>query len=169
MSAGSVGQVGIVVRDLEEAAERWSAGHDPAAAVWRVWTYGPATLSAQTYRGAAAAYSMRIALLGRGPQVELVEPVDGPSLYHEWLDQHGPGVQHLGFHVPSVATAIMAMEEAGFRLLQSGTGTGADGTGGFAYFDTQARLGFVAEAIEVPRRRREPEHVIALRTEEDSP
>jgi hypothetical protein len=27
--------------------------------------------------------------------VELIEPVDGPSIYKEWLDEHGEGVHHI--------------------------------------------------------------------------
>ena len=31
-----------------------------------------------------------------GPvDVELVQPVDGPSIYKEWLDEHGEGVHHI--------------------------------------------------------------------------
>jgi hypothetical protein len=48
----------------------------------------------------------------------------------------------------------------GVELLRLGRGFGPDGDGGFAYFDTQSRLGVLVEAVELPARRCEPELVI---------
>ena len=49
------------------------------------------------------------------------------------------------------------MVAAGYDLLQSGYGYGLDGDGGYAYFDTERDFGIIVEALEVPRRRREPD------------
>ena len=152
-----VGQVGIVVRALEPALERYASLW--GLAPWRCWTYGPETVDELAYRGRASRFAIRIALAGDRPQVELIEPLAGPSIYHEWLERHGEGVHHLGVHVPSLADAVVSMEAAGYPVLQLGRGTGPDGDGGFAYFDTVGDFGVVLEAIEVPRRRREPELV----------
>lgn len=100
---------------------------------------------------------MRVALRGSGPQVELIEPLSGPTIYDEWITRRGYGLHHLGFWVRQLDDAITQMALAGFPLLQAGWGTGADGTGGFAYFDTEAIYGYILEAIEVPRARRSPE------------
>jgi methylmalonyl-CoA/ethylmalonyl-CoA epimerase len=51
------------------------------------------------------------------------------------------------------------MSDAGYPVLQMGTGYGVDGDGGFAYFDTLAATSVVFEAIEVPARRRPPEDI----------
>jgi hypothetical protein len=40
------------------------------------------------------------------------------------------------------------MARAGFACLQHGYGFGADGSGGFAYFDTERELGYLVEALE---------------------
>jgi methylmalonyl-CoA/ethylmalonyl-CoA epimerase len=71
-------QIGIVVEDLESAMGRysWIFGCGP----WSVYTYGPAVLAESTFRGEPGRYEMRIALAGSGPQLELVEPVRGPSI-----------------------------------------------------------------------------------------
>jgi hypothetical protein len=150
-------QVGIVVRDLAAAMHAYGR---PAGAgdVWRVWTYDGAVLRERRYRGAAGTFAMRIALGGTDPQLELVEPLAGPSVYHEWLEaQAGGGLHHLAFRVDDIEAAIAAMAGAGFALLQAGLGFGADGSGAFAYFDTTAALGYIAEAVEAPRERRPPE------------
>jgi hypothetical protein len=63
-------------------------------------------------------------------------------------DRHGAGLHHLGYEVVSVDEAIAAMAQAGFACLQHGYGFGADGSGGFAYFDTERELGYLVEALE---------------------
>lgn len=148
-------QVGLVVASLENSLPLWGAFHGEQT--WRIWTYSPDTVTEMTYHGIPAKYSMRLALAGSGPQIELIEPLEGPSIYHTWLDRHGPGLHHLGFVVEDARTASRDMEKAGFPVVQSGLGQGADDTGAYAYFDTIETLGFYLEAIEVPRQRREPE------------
>lgn len=154
---GRVDQIGVVVCELEREIERWArlVGGTP----WRIWTYGPQLLKAQDYRGREAAFEMRVALSASTPQVELIEPLKGPSLYHDWLDAHGPGVHHLGAFEPDLPRGIERMRGHGFEVLQSGTGHGLDGDGGFAYFDTTHEIGVILELIEVPARRPDPEAV----------
>jgi methylmalonyl-CoA/ethylmalonyl-CoA epimerase len=147
-------QVGIIVPQIEAALPAYGRGGR-----WSIWTYGPETLSRQLYRGAGGRFAMRLALSATVPQVELLEPLQGPSIYHEWIDAHGYGLHHLGYVVDRVADAVDEMERAGYELLQLGVGSGVDGSGGFAYFETSAALGFIVEAIERPAQRRPPEHV----------
>lgn len=157
LSAGQLMQIGIVVADMEAALERYSAmfGLGP----WIGFRFTPETVKDFTYRGRPAEYSIDIALTGQGPQVELVQVHGERSLYHEWTDVHGYGVQHLGVRVEDVDAATAAMVDAGYEILQSGHGYGAAGDGAFVYFDTLADLGVIVEAIQVPRDRRQPDFV----------
>lgn len=154
----TVGQVGIVVRDLDRALEHytrlWGVGR------WACYTYGTRVLRSATFRGRPDPYEMRLALNSERPQVELIESTLGPNLYEEWLAAHGEGVHHLGFYVESVAEVISDMERAGYEAVQTGIGTGLDGDGGYAYFDLREELGVYVEAIEPPSRRRTPERVV---------
>jgi hypothetical protein len=151
-------QIGIVVGDIDVAMHRYTRifGCGP----WHLYTYGPAVVEDLTFRGAAAQFEMRLALAGSGPQLELIQPLTGPSLYHEWLERHGEGLHHIGMRVPDLDAGIRDMEQRGFAVLQSGRGYGLDGDGGFAYLDTAAELGVILELIEVPARRREPEAIV---------
>jgi methylmalonyl-CoA/ethylmalonyl-CoA epimerase len=153
-----VGQIGIVVEDLDEAIAR--ASKTFGAGPWRVFTYGPETLTERIFRGAPGTFSVRIALNPQNPMIEYLQPLEGPSVYHEWLEAHGPGLHHLALWVDSLDAAIEEMRGAGFELLQSGRGFGAEGDGGFAYFDTEPELGVVYEAVEPPSVRREPERIV---------
>jgi len=78
-----VGQVGIVVRDLEGALERytrlWGVGR------WACYTYGTHVLTRTTVRGRTDPYAMRLAMNSAYPQVELIESTLGPNLYEECL------------------------------------------------------------------------------------
>jgi methylmalonyl-CoA/ethylmalonyl-CoA epimerase len=151
---GQAGQVGVIVPDIDAALGGF--GDEQS---WQMWTYGPDTVDELEYRGDPGRFVMRLALNRTSPQIELIEPVAGPSIYHDWVGEHGYGLHHLGYYVDSLERAIKAMTSGGHDLLQWGYGSGADGTGGFAYFDTVASLGFIAEAIERPRARRAPEAV----------
>jgi hypothetical protein len=152
-----LGQVGIVVADLERALERYSvvAGVGP----WRCWTYGPESVTRLTYRGSPGDYRIRIALSSVSPQIELLQPLEGGGSHAEFLEAHGEGLHHVAVFVDSLDDAIESMARAGYDVLQSGHGIGADGSGGVAYFDTERDLSLILEAVEIPRRRREPDFV----------
>jgi 4-hydroxyphenylpyruvate dioxygenase-like putative hemolysin len=92
-----------------------------------------------------------------GPQVELIEVHGEHSLYHEWTDVHGYGIQHLGIRVADMAPVKQEMLAAGYELIQSGHGYGAADDGEFAYFDTSRDFGTIFELIQVPEQRREPD------------
>lgn len=97
---------------------------------------------------------MDLAMGGSDPQVELIQPLAGPSLYQEFTAGGGMGLHHMGVFVPNLDEAIALMNDRGYRVTQTARGYGAGGDGGFAYFDTDKDLGLVVEAIEVPRIRR---------------
>lgn len=150
-------QIGILVDDLEAALERYDAlwGGGP----WHCYRYAADTIPSLTYRGRPGEYSIRIAINATTPQIELIHPLTGPSIHDEWIERRGPGLHHLGFWVDSLAETVASMGAAGYAVTQSGGGYGLDGDGGYAYFDTEHDLDLVLEAIELPKRRREPDSV----------
>jgi len=146
----AVHQIGIVVADVEQviAGHARLLGFDDAA--WRRASFDRQSVSELTLRGSPVAFSMRLAFAGSSPEIELIEPLAGPSIYHEWLEERGEGVHHLALAVTSLAEATATMEAAGFEVLQAGHGFAPDGTGGFAYYDTAHLLGYTLEAVELP-------------------
>ncbi|HVU77054.1 MAG TPA: VOC family protein [Gaiellaceae bacterium] len=143
---GGPAQIGIVVPDVEAAIERYRAlfGYDD----WLVVENGPWNLHGLHVRGEPADFSMRLGLYGSDPQIELLQPLAGDDILGDWLRRGGRGLHHLGYEVASVDETIAAMDGAGFACLQHGYGFGADGSGGFAYFDTERELGYLVEALE---------------------
>lgn len=155
---GHPGQLGFVVENMDVGLATWgSMGHTRDG--WRIWRYDPSMVADMTYRGRRSDYAMWLAFSGADPQIELIEPIEGPSIYSDWLETHGPGLNHLGFYVDDVDEVTADMKRAGFEMVQSGRAMGADGSGGYAYYDTTDLLGVYLEAIEVPRRRRDPHRI----------
>jgi len=158
LSGGRLFQIGIVVPDLRKALERYSGAF--GLGPWIGFHFTPDNVRDFTYRGRPADYSIEIALtVDPSPQVELVQVHGGGSLYHEWIERHGYGVQHLGVRVDDARAVAAEMTAAGYEILQSGHGYGADGDGMFVYFDTLADFGIITECIQVPASRRAPDFV----------
>jgi len=150
-----VAQIAMIVPHLESAVALWSGilGRED----WSIYTYGPDNVPELSYRGEEGRFGMRLAFVGAGPQIELIELLEGPSSYHEWHSRHGFGLHHLGFVVPSIKDAMIEMAQYDVDLIQSGYGYGANGDGGFAYYDTQDSVGAIVELIEIPSTRRPSE------------
>lgn len=153
-----VKQVAMVVRDLDAAVrsywERFGIGP------WTGYTLEPPRLKDMTYHGEAAEFSLRHALGWSGDvQLELVQPLEGPSIFVDHLEEHGEGLHHLGIYVEDHAGAVRSLEEQGFRLLQGARGFGAGGDGAFAYFASDDPLAAIIEVIEAPQVRAEPAFV----------
>lgn len=149
-------QVGIVVRDLERAMrdywERFGIGP------WRVYTYGPPLVKEMTYRGRRQDYRMRLAFTWVGSlMVELIQSLEGPNIYEEFLQERGEGLHHVLMYVDDLDAAIRDLEARGYPMIQSGRGYGVHGDGGYAYFDTVAQLGTILEVAQVPQERVAPD------------
>ena len=142
-------QIAFVVRDLERAAREFD--RKLSAGPWRGWVFGPQG-QGREYRGLPAAWTLRLALNERSPQYELIQPLDGPSIHGEWLEEHGEGFHHVGYVVRSLAQTTAEMEAAGHPAIARIHSFGAAGDGAAAYYDTADTLGFLVEAVEPPSR-----------------
>jgi methylmalonyl-CoA/ethylmalonyl-CoA epimerase len=143
-------QVAFVAIDLEPALERYSLSL--GAGSWRIYTIGSAMHATVEYRGGPAEFSVLLALNDQTPQLEVIQQLEGDSIYCDWLDERRTGVHHLGYVVDSVARTTREMTAAGYQVIQAGSGLGVEGDGVYAYFDTLADLGVIVEAFEPPRR-----------------
>jgi methylmalonyl-CoA/ethylmalonyl-CoA epimerase len=150
-------QCAVIVRDLDEAVRRWNdkLGIGP----WTAYRLGPSRLEEMLYKGAEVEFSFRHALAWQGDlQFELIEPLEGPSIFADHLEAHGEGMHHVGKYVPDHAAAVAEVLAAGFTPLQSARGFGAEGDGAFAYFEPPG-VTMIVELIAAPRVRIEPEFV----------
>lgn len=153
---GKIAQVAFVVRDLE--AKMQAFWNDFGIGPWNIYTFEPPRVKDMTYRGKRQDFRMRVAFGMCGDtQIELVQSIQGPNLYEEFLEQCGEGVQHLGVWVPDMEKVSQQMHTLGYEMVQSGRGYGVHGDGAFAYFATADRLGTLIELIQLPQERYPPE------------
>ncbi len=155
---GSIDQVAVVVRDLDQSMERYT--NELGIGPWAVYTFAPDWIRDMTFRGKEQGYVMKLAICNVGPiMYELIEPVQGPNAYEEFLNEHGEGLHHLGYFVEDIDAEISKMESQGFSLLQSGRGFGTANDGAYAYFDTERTFGCILEALQMPPEMPEPERI----------
>jgi hypothetical protein len=147
-------QIAVVVRDLEACAGRQSKllGNGP----WRIYELGRDRIERYEHRGLPATGRTLLALNDAQPQVELLQPLSGRSIHQEWLDDNGEGLHHVGAIVESVDNVVAVAAKDHIGVLSSGEGFGPDGSGKFAYLDTQAVLGLILEVMEPPTGLGEP-------------
>jgi methylmalonyl-CoA/ethylmalonyl-CoA epimerase len=155
---GSIDQVAVVVRDLDQSMERYT--DELGIGPWAVYTFTPDWIRDMTFRGKEQSYVMKLAICNVGPVMyELIEPVQGPNTYEEFLNEHGEGLHHLGYFVQDVDAEIANMESRGFSVLQSGRGFGTKDDGAYAYFDTERAFGCILEALQMPPEMPDPERI----------
>lgn len=151
-----IAQIAILVKDLEKAVTNYydKYGIGP----WSFYTYSKPLLKTMSYKGEHAKYSMRIALANIGTlRIELIQPLEGKSIYHDFITEHGYGFHHLGLVVDDMSEAVKAAEAHNLHVSMDGSGFGLDGDGHFSYLDTENDLGVTLELIQRPKRRIPPE------------
>ncbi len=154
-----IAQIGIIVPNLEEAVESyWQLF---GIGDWHFYTYGKPLVQKMTYQGKTTEYKMRVALSYFGTmRIELIEMVEGDTIYADFVKEHGYGLHHLGILVENMESALAEAETAGIKMIMDGEGFGRDGDGHYAYLDTEDKIGVTLELIERPKRRMTPEKVL---------
>lgn len=140
---GPVVQVGIVVRDAEATARAWTERFQLGPAQIVDWPPLNSPLEGtRTYHGQPGHFRMRLAFLETGPvQLEFIQPLEGESLYSEFLAQHGEGIHHILFEVDDPKAVAAGLD---VKIMQSGGSILRPGAL-WAYLDTQDVLGCIVE------------------------
>lgn len=136
IASGPISQVCWVVPDIA-ASESFLASLLGVGA----WTsmgevrFGP---DEAVHRGRPADFTVLVSLAWAGDlQVELIQPVEGESLYAEFLAEHpAGGLHHVAFETEDLDASLTAAEQAGLAVLSQGSMGG--GLMRFAYLDGSA-------------------------------
>jgi len=121
------GHLGVVVEDLDKAKEFLSRvlGLGP----WQVIDFAPT--KDELFIGEP--FRLRIAVAELAPlALELVQPLEGKSIWSEFLKSKGEGLHHIAFTVPNWDEMVQIMEQAGIRMAAGGTINGKR----WCYFET---------------------------------
>jgi methylmalonyl-CoA/ethylmalonyl-CoA epimerase len=139
-------QVGIVVADVESTAREWS--RILGLPMPEIRMTDEFDFAQTQYEGAPTFARARLAFLHAGQvDIELLEPVGGPSAWSDHLQRHGPSLHHVAFEIAGMGDKRAYLNSQGFVPLQSGEYVG----GRYACFDSQARLGAILELLEHDR------------------
>jgi methylmalonyl-CoA/ethylmalonyl-CoA epimerase len=132
-------QVCVVAKDLQKSMERyWNLGIGP----WAIYTFQSPELTNTTLHGKPAKYSMKLAIAMVGNMMlELIQPLEGPSTYKEFLEQKGEGLHHIQLAVANYDQTIAALGKKGIGVLMKGAWKGMS----YAYLDTESELGTILE------------------------
>lgn len=140
-------QVAIIVRDAEASAKKWAdllGVEVPKAGVSE-----PATTALTKYRGKPTEGRVKMIFFElENLSLELLEPVGGPSVWREVLEEKGECIHHIAFQVEGMDGQIANLEKKGMPLIQRGRWT-EGGSGCYAYFDSEEQLGVILELLEV--------------------
>jgi catechol 2,3-dioxygenase-like lactoylglutathione lyase family enzyme len=137
-------QYALVVRSLEKVSDYWARLGFPAMEI----THGP--LSDLVYRGRPGQFDQKLGWHRHGTVTwEWIEPLAAPTVYEDFLKEHGEGFHHLAFDVPDMDAANASWESLGVPIVQSGAWgeKGKRGSGRFAYAATDAFGGVTTEFL----------------------
>jgi hypothetical protein len=116
-----ISQVALVVNDLEKSMREYTEtmGWGP----WTIYEYNPPRLHDVLVRGVPQKFTWIGAETPVGSTyIELLQPLEGSSVFREFIDRRGEGLHHIGYWAKSMdeADRIRSMFKArGTPLLMS--------------------------------------------------
>ena len=136
-------QVGLIVRDVEKSAETYSQVFGLPKP--NVIITDPVDVAKTAYRGEPTSARAKLAFFDMGQvSLELIEPIDGPSTWQEFLEEHGEGVHHIAFRIKDTGGVVAYLEGKGIEVVQQGHYTG----GMYTYVDSAPALSVILELLE---------------------
>ncbi len=139
-------QVGVVVRDIEQSM----------AALTSIFGIGPFRVvecppqeraEQQFYHGELARFRTRQAFADLGSvELELIQPLEGQTIWSDFLAERGPGIHHIRFNVPNEKALSAYLLKKGIGKTQEGAGI-REGSY-WANYDTEKLVGFVVEILQ---------------------
>ena len=142
--------VGIVVNNLEETLKKMesiSTFHN-----CNIINFPPDGMKKDDvqlfYRGQKNWFTAKFCFIQIGcTEVELIEPLEGDSVWKDFLREKGEGVHHLKYEVESLNDTMEFFKSKGIECIQYGSAVGKNIGKTWAYFDTTKELGYIIEVL----------------------
>jgi len=140
-------QISVIVKDARKAVENFRKKFGVDGWVEERYDGIEATL-----RGKPTEYKTLAFTTNIGPlEIELIQVLEGQSLYREFLETKGEGIHHIGLYVPNVEQEILKWQKNGIDVLQkSKLAPPYPSDGGYAYMDTEKLVGVLLELAYPP-------------------
>lgn len=140
-----ISQIAVVVKDLKKTMKAYheTLGWGP----WNVYEHVPPALHDTHLRGKPVNFTMLGAEVDvHGVVFELIQPLEGPSIYKEHLEKYGEGVQHIACMMHSQEESDELKKRFGALGSKVLMGGRIGKTIEFYYLDTMPMLKFVLES-----------------------
>lgn len=142
-------KLAFVVDDLDEYLERFATlfGLQKSESI----VTGPEEETQIEYRDMPTAGRARIGYIPlENIVLELIEPIDGPSIWRSFLEKKGCGLHHIGFIVDDLAEVTADLVNLDLPCVQRGLfpGMGSSPSGTYTYHDSIEQLGFDIELLQ---------------------
>ncbi len=143
LNSNTVVQIGIIVKDVAKTADHYADLFGiPTPAIVPI---ADDPFAKTQYLGQPSSAKGKAAFFHLGSiEMELIEPVGGPSTWEEFLYTHGEGVHHLAIKTKDIDAAQELLALKGMGTVQTG---GWDG-GQYAYVDSTEQLGTILELLK---------------------
>ena len=148
-----IGQIGIIVRDLDATLRRYV--DDYGIGPWEVWEVTPENAPDLYHDGQPLKGSTRTAgtMVGN-VMLEVFQPLDEHGIFARFLAEKGEGVHHIAVTTPNFHDVVAEQTQRGTTLPLSGSFSGVD----VAYLPTDRDLGVILEIFSgFPGDEQEPE------------
>jgi methylmalonyl-CoA/ethylmalonyl-CoA epimerase len=139
-------QIGVVVADLEKTMRHLTD-------VFHIGPFRvvecppPGRENSQFYYTQPARFRTRQAFADLGTvELELIQPLEGQTIWSDFLAARGPGIHHIRFNVPDHQALSSYLKDKGIGRTQEGAGI-REGSYWINY-DTEKLLGFVMEILQ---------------------
>jgi methylmalonyl-CoA/ethylmalonyl-CoA epimerase len=142
LDSSTVVQIGLIVKDAEKTARAYANVFGLTKPEVRL--IADDAFAKTDYRGQPSSAKAKAAFFDLGPvQMELIEPVSGPSTWDEFLQMHGEGIHHIAFKTINMDAAREFLVNNGMETVQQGGWEG----GQYAYMDCSKQLGTILELL----------------------
>ncbi len=125
--------VGIAVRDLQAAVERYG-----------VLVGGEVDHEAVVPEQGVRAVALRV---GAGPLLELLEPTGADTPVGRFIERRGEGMHHVAYEVRGIQSHLDRLRTAGVQLIDETPRTGLFGLQ-VAFIHPEAAMGCLVELVE---------------------
>lgn len=125
----SLHHAGLIVADFAPAMDSWHKNLGISFSVFEV----NQTNSRFSSSGPAFKLRFGFGMMGAAA-IELIQPLEGETIYSQYLRERGPGFHHLGFLVTDLAASKQQLESDGCSLVMEGS---IDELGAMAYYRAQ--------------------------------
>jgi len=142
-----VDQLGFVFQDVEKQAKIFEDLFNIPK-----FHFIPPFPNTVNYRGNEVNVTMKIGFSRyfNNTQIELIQYIEGESIYKEFNDQGREGLHHISFFIDNLEFYLDQFQKSGYEVIYSGTIS----TQKWAYLDTEKKLDVLLELQETINQRK---------------